>query len=107
MKNVPLKQIARHLGVFCEAEELVLGYRIDSRTVGPGELFFALKGEKTDGHLHLAEVKARGGLAAVVSKGYAGPNFGLILLAVEDVLGSLQELARDASARSEALVVGT
>ena len=105
MKNVPLKQIARHLGVVCEREELIAGYRIDSRMVGPGELFFALKGEKTDGHLHLAEVKARGALAAVVSKGYSGPNFGLTLLAVEDVFGSLQELARDAIACSRAQIV--
>ncbi|MDE3045547.1 MAG: UDP-N-acetylmuramoyl-tripeptide--D-alanyl-D-alanine ligase [Verrucomicrobiota bacterium] len=105
MKNVPLKQIARHLGVVCECETPVGGYRIDSRLVGPGELFFALKGGKTDGHHFLGQVKAQGGLAAVVSKGYVGPDFGLVLLPVEDVFGSLQELARDAVLRSGAKVV--
>ena len=31
-------------------EEVAQGYSIDSRTVGPGQLFFAVKGERLDGH---------------------------------------------------------
>lgn len=31
-------------------EDVAQGYSIDSRTVGPGQLFFAVKGERLDGH---------------------------------------------------------
>jgi UDP-N-acetylmuramoyl-tripeptide--D-alanyl-D-alanine ligase len=106
MRNVQLKSLARHLGVVCETESEITGYQVDSRRVGPGELFFALKGEHVDGHRFLAEVAAKGGLGAVVSKGYQGPDFGLELVRVEDVLAGLQELARDDVAKSGALVVG-
>ena len=37
-------------GVFCESELQISGYQADSRMIQPGELFFALKGEKNDGH---------------------------------------------------------
>lgn len=94
MRNVSIKRIGQILGVISEQEMQVTGYQIDSRRIEPGDLFFALKGERTDGHHHLEEAKARGALGAVVSKGYEGPDFGLILLAVEDVVSSLQTLAR-------------
>jgi len=94
MKNVSIKKIGQILGVPSDVDAQVAGYQIDSRRVGPGDLFFALKGGKTDGHLHLEEVRARGGLGAVVNKGYEGADFGLILLKVDDVVLALQMLAR-------------
>lgn len=106
MRNVPIQQIARHLGVICENDAQVTGYQIDSRRIGPGELFFAIKGEKADGHAFLAEVKERGALGAVVSKGYDGPDFGLVLLPVEDVVAGLQELARHFASEKKAQIVG-
>ena len=48
----------------------ILGYCTDSRLIKPGELFFALKGERVDGHDFLADVRGKGALAAVVSKEY-------------------------------------
>jgi len=39
---------------------------IDSRSVTPGALFVALKGERTDGHLYLQDAFNRGALAAIV-----------------------------------------
>ncbi|KWK96341.1 UDP-N-acetylmuramoyl-tripeptide--D-alanyl-D-alanine ligase [Burkholderia ubonensis] len=44
----------------------------DSRTVGPGDLFVALKGERFDAHDFLADVAARGAAAALVSHTPAG-----------------------------------
>lgn len=38
---------------------------VDSRAVEAGDLFVALKGEKTDGHLYLADAFARGAVAAI------------------------------------------
>ncbi|WP_348268386.1 UDP-N-acetylmuramoyl-tripeptide--D-alanyl-D-alanine ligase [Edaphobacter paludis] len=50
-----------------------LGYSIDSRTVGAGELFFAVKGERLDGHDYVAGALAAGALAAVVSNRWVVP----------------------------------
>ncbi|MGB6401386.1 MAG: Mur ligase domain-containing protein [Candidatus Sulfotelmatobacter sp.] len=33
-----------------DPEHLAQGYSIDSRTVGPGQLFFAVKGDRLDRH---------------------------------------------------------
>ncbi len=106
MKNVPIKRVSRFLGVVCEADAEVTGYQIDSRMIEVGELFFALKGEKTDGHKYLAEAKVRGAIGAVVSKGYSGPDFGLLLLPVEDVVWSLQGLAAHFMEECKSQIVG-
>lgn len=78
----------------------------DSRDIRPGTLFFALKGERADGHAFLAEAAEKGASAAVVHKGYQGPNFGLHLIPVDDVLATLQQLAREEIADSGVRVVG-
>lgn len=44
-----------------------IGYSIDSRTVGEGELFFAVRGERMDGHEFVADALENGAVAAVVS----------------------------------------
>ncbi|HBT48136.1 MAG TPA: UDP-N-acetylmuramoyl-tripeptide--D-alanyl-D-alanine ligase [Peptococcaceae bacterium] len=69
----------------------IKGVSTDSRRVGRGELFFALKGERFDGHDYVEEALARGAAAAVVSRlpsGVTGP-----LLKVSDTLEALQALA--------------
>jgi UDP-N-acetylmuramoyl-tripeptide--D-alanyl-D-alanine ligase len=50
-----------------------LGYSIDSRTVGAGDLFFAVKGERLDGHDYVATALAAGAIAAVVSNRWVIP----------------------------------
>jgi UDP-N-acetylmuramoyl-tripeptide--D-alanyl-D-alanine ligase len=44
-----------------------VGYSIDSRTIGAGELFFAVSGERVDGHDYVGAALANGAVAAVVS----------------------------------------
>jgi UDP-N-acetylmuramoyl-tripeptide--D-alanyl-D-alanine ligase len=44
-----------------------LGYSIDSRTLAAGDLFFAVKGERMDGHDYVQAALANGAVAAVVS----------------------------------------
>ena len=76
-------------------DTLVLShYTIDSRNVQAGSLFFALKGARSDGHDYLEEVARSGAYAAVVDKDYAGPSYGMQLFIVDDVVDSLQEIAR-------------
>jgi UDP-N-acetylmuramoyl-tripeptide--D-alanyl-D-alanine ligase len=72
------------------------GYSIDSRTILPGELFFAVRGERFDGHDFVAAAAERGAAAAVVSRVRAGtlPNAALALplLVTDDPLQALQLL---------------
>jgi UDP-N-acetylmuramoyl-tripeptide--D-alanyl-D-alanine ligase len=73
------------------------GYSIDSRTVGEGELFFAVKGERLDGHNFVAGALGRGAVGAVVARARVAllPDVALSapLLIVEDPLAALQSLA--------------
>jgi UDP-N-acetylmuramoyl-tripeptide--D-alanyl-D-alanine ligase len=75
-------------------EDLVQSYSIDSRTIGPGQLFFAVKGERLDGHDFVEEALEKGAVAAVVGKDqlkrYPQTK---CLLAVDDTLVALQSLA--------------
>jgi UDP-N-acetylmuramoyl-tripeptide--D-alanyl-D-alanine ligase len=75
----------------------VVGYSIDSRTVAPGELFFAVRGDRLDGHDFVAAALARGAVAAVVSRERVAslPDVALSvpLLITEDPLIALQALA--------------
>src|ERR1700733_8323415 len=75
-------------------EEVVQGNSIDSRTVGPSQLFFAVKGERLDGHDFVEQALANGAAAAVVRKDQLNryPKKAR-LLAVEDTLVALQTLA--------------
>jgi UDP-N-acetylmuramoyl-tripeptide--D-alanyl-D-alanine ligase len=73
------------------------GYSIDSRTVAAGELFFAVRGDRLDGHDFVAAALERGAVAAVVSRARVAtlPDAALAvpLLVVEDPLLALQTLA--------------
>jgi UDP-N-acetylmuramoyl-tripeptide--D-alanyl-D-alanine ligase len=73
------------------------GYSIDSRTVGAGELFFAVRGERHDGHDFVLGALQRGAVAAVVSRARVAslPDAVLArpLLIAEDPLVALQALA--------------
>ena len=77
-----------------EPEEVACGYSIDSRTVGLGQLFFAVKGERLDGHDFVEQALEKGAAGAVVRKDRLGryPQQAR-LLAVEDTLVALQTLA--------------
>lgn len=76
-----------------------IGYSIDSRTIGAGELFFAVKGERLDGHDFVAASLSNGAVAAVVSNRWVVPAEvdETRLLQVADcedcVLNALQKLA--------------
>jgi UDP-N-acetylmuramoyl-tripeptide--D-alanyl-D-alanine ligase len=76
------------------SDEVAQRYSIDSRTVGPGELFFAVKGERLDGHDFVKSALEKGAVGAVVRKDQWGryPQR-TRLLAVEDTLTALQTLA--------------
>jgi UDP-N-acetylmuramoyl-tripeptide--D-alanyl-D-alanine ligase len=47
------------------------GYSIDTRTLAPGDLFFAIRGERFDAHDFVADALAKGACAAVVASAKA------------------------------------
>ncbi len=49
------------------------GYSIDSRTLSAGDLFFAVTGERVDGHTFVTTALANGAVAAVVSHHWLAP----------------------------------
>lgn len=67
------------------------GVGVDSRKIVKGELFFALKGAKVDGHHYIAEAEARGAVGVVVSREV---NTKLPTLRVEDTLKALGNFAK-------------
>ena len=81
----------------------VSGFSIDSRTVEAGDLFFALRGEHSDGHQYLAQAFERGAAAAIIDRDIEAPGE---TLRVVDTLIALQELARWARQKWGKKVVG-
>jgi len=70
------------------------GYSIDSRTIQPGELFFAVKGERVDGHDFVIQALAKGAAAAVIRKDQLGRYPAKTgLMTVDETLMALQTLA--------------
>ena len=82
------------------------GVSIDSRTLEPGDLFFAIRGAQHDGHDHVARAFEAGAAAAVVARERApqlaafGPVF-----AVDETLKAMETLGVAARARSKAKIV--
>jgi UDP-N-acetylmuramoyl-tripeptide--D-alanyl-D-alanine ligase len=82
------------------------GISIDTRSLAEGDLFFAVKGENSDGHDYVRAAFEKGAAAAVVDEAHAdalkghGP-----LYIVHDVLPALEGLGRAARARTQARIV--
>ncbi len=69
------------------------GYSIDSRTLRSGDLFFAIRGDRLDGHDYVEAALANGAIAAVVHHQQLSRfGSGARLLVVEDTLTALQRL---------------
>lgn len=84
----------------------VSGLSIDTRTVLPGEAFFALK-DVRDGHDFVeAALKAGAGLAVIAAEKRAIFPKDAPLLIVRDVLEALTALARAARARNQGRFIG-
>lgn len=90
-----------------EIPHKITGISIDSRTLKGGEAFFAIKGDRFDGHDFLtASIAGGAGLLVVAEQKL--PAFGKVsapLLVVKDVLKAMERLAAAARARSKAQIV--
>jgi UDP-N-acetylmuramoyl-tripeptide--D-alanyl-D-alanine ligase len=96
--------------VLGDPAQAIEGVSIDTRTIQPGDLFVALRGERFDGHRFLEEAYAKGAGGLVVDGGgralapdVLAPN--VVLIQVADTVQALQNMARDVRRRSGARVV--
>ena len=94
--KLPFSRVAEFLSVAgkFDDEAVAQGYSIDSRTIQPGELFFAVEGERMDGHNFVGQALEKGAMAAVIRKDQASRYADQArLMAVNDTLVALQTLA--------------
>jgi UDP-N-acetylmuramoyl-tripeptide--D-alanyl-D-alanine ligase len=86
--------------------EVISGLSIDSRTIAPGEAYFAIKGDVHDGHDFVAAALNAGAALAVVEAAQRDKfPADAPLLVVDDVLAGLVELGLAARARLDAKVI--
>ena len=86
----------------------VRGYSIDSRTLNAGELFFAIKGPRFDGHKFVEQAFQKGAAAAVI-EGNLEPAAGTAkrnTIRVKSTTEALQRLATDVRRRWGMTIVG-
>jgi UDP-N-acetylmuramoyl-tripeptide--D-alanyl-D-alanine ligase len=96
-----VKEIAAVLGVPATSDTRITGWSVDSRTVQPGDLFFALRGLNHDGNAYLDEALGKGAVAAVANREDTAD-----ILPVPDSLAALQEIAAWAREQWGGQVVG-
>ena len=96
--KLPLARIAEITSGMADEvhrDAVATGYSIDSRTLQPGDLFLAIRGENLDGHDYVNAALDRGAIAAMVHVSQAA-RFGdqSRIIAVDDTLAALQILGR-------------
>jgi UDP-N-acetylmuramoyl-tripeptide--D-alanyl-D-alanine ligase len=93
MIDWPLSAIQRAVGGdLCGPDRAIAGVSTDTRTVAPGQLFVALRGERFDGHDFLEQAVAAGAGALLVTDGARIPA-GFPALVVADTRLALGRLA--------------
>jgi len=93
--------LATAIGGKASGDFQIAGVEIDSRDVRSGDLFFALKGEATDGHKFLDKAFANGATAAVVDRKVDYPH-----ILVDDTNKALEALAAASRDRCMARRIG-
>lgn len=108
--KLTMGEVAARLGASSDTpDRAVESYSIDSRTLAPGSLFFAIRGPRFDGHEFVAQALERGAVGAVVERVFresALPAVTTRLIAVSDTIAALQDLARSVRRTWGRAVVG-
>jgi len=86
----------------------ITGFSIDTRSLQPGDLFVALKGENQDGHLYVAKAAEKGAAGLLISdlSSVAGFSDQIAIISVPDTLAGLQKIAQDRRSRLQSKVIG-
>jgi UDP-N-acetylmuramoyl-tripeptide--D-alanyl-D-alanine ligase len=109
MKPLTLEEVVAATEGTCDRSTVpgsITRVTTDSRDVKPGDLFFAIKGDRFDGHLFVWEAFASGAMAAIVRHDFqwSSPLMetaaaakippDAILIRVDDTIGALGRLGR-------------
>lgn len=86
--------------------EFVERIETDSRRIRQGDLFWALRGERFDGHAFIDDAASRGAIACVAARDHIGLGAGLPAIVVDDTLLALWELAAWYRNQFEPMVIG-
>lgn len=98
--------IAKVLGLITTGSGFcATGISIDTRTLKPGELYIAIKGDSLDGHDFVKDAFAKGASGVVVSK-FSGDLTGKTYFLVDDTLKALNYFGAYARAKTAAKIVG-
>ena len=108
MKGISVKEAAAILGGSLinekNADEEILGVVIDSRKVGKGAMFAALKGEHVDGHSYIAKAFELGAVCCLAE--YAPEGVSGSVIVVPDVAQAMKDLAEAYRKRFDIPVIG-
>jgi len=94
-------EIAAAVSGGASADFAIGGVAFDSREIGPGDLFVAMKGEATDGHRFVEQAFAGGAAGALVSQPVDHPH-----ILVDDSAAALEALGVAARVRTAAKIAG-
>ncbi len=95
------QEIARAIGGESYGDFSVNGVAFDSREIVEHDLFFALKGEHSDGHLFVETAIKNGASGAITSERINSPH-----ILVNDTVAALNDLAHASRDRSSAIIIG-
>ena len=110
--KLTLAQCAEWMGgaLHAEADREASGYSIDTRTLAPRELFFAVSGERYDAHEFVPQAIASGAVAAVIARAKledaAFALRGFPHIAVDDPLLALQRLGAAVRGHWQGTLIG-
>jgi UDP-N-acetylmuramoyl-tripeptide--D-alanyl-D-alanine ligase len=93
--------LGNQVGEHRHAEAEITGFSVDTRTLQPGDLFFALRGENHDGNAYIEQALELGASAVIAERPADGP-----VILVPDALKALQQLAAWARLRWAGDVIG-
>jgi UDP-N-acetylmuramoyl-tripeptide--D-alanyl-D-alanine ligase len=102
--NLSLEEISKAVGgtLAGSGAVKVRGYSIDTRTINPGELFFAVKGPRFDGHQFVRQALEKKAAAVVVEEEVDQSP----AIRVRSTIEALQALARDVRRKWGATIIG-
>src|SRR5262245_58841353 len=106
--NLQLEEVVKAVGATLAGagDVKVRGYSIDTRTLNPGELFFAVKGPRFDGHDFVQQAMQKGAAGVVVENSTIEPSPTFGVLRVLSTVNALQSLARFVRRRWGGSIVG-
>lgn len=94
--------IAEAVGGTATGAFVANGVAFDSREVGPGDVFVAMRGEQADGHAYIAKAFANGAAGVICERASDdGPS-----IIVPDSAAALDALGIAARARTDAVIIG-